>query len=200
VLRLADHTPSISLADVSTLAVACSERLVTRFAYGDHGGSPSRRAVEPHRIVRLGQRWYLVAWDVQKEQWRTFRLDRMRKPETIGQRFKARMPPDRDLVRYVTESLSQSPYRYRARVLLHSPAESLRERVTAYEGTLEPISENECILRTGARSLEALAIFVAMLGVEFEVIEPADLVGAAKKLGERLGRVKAADGGVRLAT
>jgi predicted DNA-binding transcriptional regulator YafY len=87
-LRLADHTPSISLADVSTLAVACSERLITRFAYGDHGGSPSRRAVEPHRIVRLGQRWYLVAWDVQKEQWRTFRLDRMRKPETIGQRFK----------------------------------------------------------------------------------------------------------------
>src|SRR5580658_8543838 len=191
VLSLADHAPAISLADVSTLALACSERLVTRFAYARHDGSSSQREVEPHRIVHVGRRWYLVAWDVPKEEWRTFRVDRMRKPETAAQRFKARSPPDDDLVRYVTQSLSQSPYQYRARVLLHSPAEALRERVTAYEGTLERVSENRCILQTGARSLESLAIFVAMLGVEFEVIEPADLVAAARKLGERRRRVKA---------
>ena len=195
VLRLADHAPAISLADVSTLAVACSERLVTRFVYAGHGGSPSRRQVEPHRIVHVGQRWYLVAWDVPKQEWRTFRIDRMRKPEVAAEHFKARSPPDEDLERYVIRSLSQSPYRYRARVLLHSPAAALRARVTAYEGTLEPVSEDRCILRTGARSLEALALFVAMLGVEFEVIEPDDLVGAAKTLGQRLGRVKATSGG-----
>jgi hypothetical protein len=78
----------------------------------------------------------------------------------------------------VTESLSQSPYKYRARVLLHSPAEPLREHVTAYEGMLERVSDDRCILQTGARSLEALALFVAMLGVDFEVIEPEELVGA----------------------
>jgi predicted DNA-binding transcriptional regulator YafY len=190
VLTLADRTPPISLSDVSTLAVACSERLVTRFAYAGHGGPPSQREVEPHRIVHVGQRWYLVAWDVRKQEWRTFRVDRMRKPETARERFKARSPPEGDLVRYVAESLSQSPYPYRARVLLHSPPEALRARVTAYEGTLEPVSANRCILRTGARSLEALAVFVAMLGVEFEVIEPAELVGTLRTLGQRLTSAK----------
>jgi predicted DNA-binding transcriptional regulator YafY len=66
VLSLADHTPAISLADVSTLAVACSERLVTRFSYAGHRSASGHREVEPHRIVHVGQRWYLVAWDVPK--------------------------------------------------------------------------------------------------------------------------------------
>ena len=188
VLRLADRAPAISMADVSELASACSERLVTRFDYAGQGGAPSQREVEPHRIVRVGQRWYLVAWDVRKAEWRTFRMDRMNKPETVGVRFKARSPPHDDLVRYVTESLSQSPYKYRARVLLHASPEALRERVTAYEGTLEPLSENRCVLRTGAKSLEALTVFVAMLGVDFQVIEPAELVEAVRTTGERLAR------------
>jgi predicted DNA-binding transcriptional regulator YafY len=189
VLKLADRTPAISLADVATLAVACSERLVTRFAYAGQGG-PTDREVEPLRIVHVGRRWYLVGWDVPKQAWRTFRVDRIRQPETTKERFAARNPPENDLVRYVTESLSQSPYKYRAKVLLHSPAEPLREHVTAYEGMLTRVSEDRCILQTGARSLEAVALFVAMLGVDFEVIEPVELVLATKQLCARLARVK----------
>ncbi len=196
VLKLADHSPAISLSDVATLAGACSERLVTRFGYlkSEAEAKPSEREVEPFRLVRVGQRWYLVAWDPSKSDWRTFRLDRMRDPQTSGQRFKARTPPDDDLVRYVTKSLSSSPYEYRGTVLLHSAIEPLRARVTAYGGVLEAAPgearRDRCILRTGARSLDALAVFVAMLGVEFEVLEPKELVAHARILGERLSRTR----------
>jgi predicted DNA-binding transcriptional regulator YafY len=193
VVKLADRTPSVSLAGVATLAAACSERLVTRFAYTGQSGQ-TQREVEPLRIVQAGRRWYLVAWDVQKQDWRTFRVDRIREPETTKARFAARTPPENDLVRYVTESLSQSPYSHRARVLLHSPAESLRDRVTAYEGILDRVADDRCVLRTGARSLESIALFVAMLGVEFEVIEPAELVVAVRGLRDRLDRVRLRDG------
>jgi predicted DNA-binding transcriptional regulator YafY len=192
VVKLADRTPSVSLAGVATLAAACSERLVTRFGYAGQGG-PTRREVEPLRIVQAGRRWYLVAWDVQKQDWRTFRVDRIRELETTKARFAARTPPENDLVRYVTESLSQSPYNHRARVLLYSPAESLRDRVTAYEGILDRVADDRCVLRTGARSLESIALFVAMLGVEFEVIEPAELLVAVRGLRDRLDRVRLRD-------
>jgi predicted DNA-binding transcriptional regulator YafY len=192
VVKLADRTPSVSLAGVATLAAACSERLVTRFGYQGQGG-PTLREVEPLRIVQAGRRWYLVAWDVQKQDWRTFRVDRIRDLETTKARFAARTPPEDDLVRYVTESLSQSPYNHRARVLLYSPAESLRDRVTAYEGILDRVADDRCVLRTGARSLESIALFVAMLGVEFEVIEPAELIVAVRGLRDRLDRVRLRD-------
>jgi predicted DNA-binding transcriptional regulator YafY len=192
VVKLVDRGPTVSLASVATLAAACSERLVTRFGYAGQGG-PSQRAVEPLRIVQVGRRWYLVAWDVQKQDWRTFRVDRIRELEATKDRFGARTPPENDLVRYVTESLSPSPYNHRARVLLHSAAESLRDRVTAYEGMLERIADDRCVLRTGARSLESIALFVAMLGVDFEVIEPPELVVAVRALRDRLDRVRTCD-------
>lgn len=187
VLKLADRAPAISLADVSTLALACSERLVTRFTYAASGAT-SDREVEPLRLVHVPPRWYLVAWDPAKEDWRTFRLDRIRKPETASRRFKPRSPPRDDLVGYVTESLSSAPYRFRARVLLHSPIEPLRARMTAFDGALERVSDERCVLTTGAHSLDALAVFVGMLGVDFEVIEPAELVGRVRNVGERLAR------------
>lgn len=192
VVKLADRAPAISLAGVAMLAAACSERVVTRFAYSGQGG-PSQREVEPLRIVQAGRRWYLVAWDVQKQDWRTFRVDRIRDPETTKERFAARPPPENDLVRYVTESLSQSPYKHRARVVLLSPAESVRDRVTAYDGMLERLADDRCILQTGARSLESIALFVAMLGVDFEVIEPAELIVTVRALRDRLDRVRLRD-------
>ena len=194
VLRLADHAPSISLSDVSLLAAACSERLVTRFSYPGKGDEVNAREVEPHRIVHVGQRWYLVAWDVRKSAWLTFRIDRIRQPETLERRFEGRSPPQDDLVRYVTESLSSSPYRYRARVLLHSPPEPLRARVTAYEGVLEPVAPDRCILQTGAHSLDALGVFVAALRVDFEILEPVELVAHTRELAQRLARAIANDG------
>ena len=186
VLKLADRAPSISLSTVSTLAVACSERLVTRFRYADRGGAVSERTVEPFRLVHVGQRFYLVAWDVSKDAWRTFRLDRMREPETAQTRFKPRRPPGQDLVQYVTESLSLSPYRYRARVLLHASVDEARSHMGAFEGVLEPVSAHRCILQTGASTLDGLAVHIAMLGVDFEIIEPAELGPHVKAIGERL--------------
>ncbi len=194
VLKLTDRSPAISLADVATLASACSERLVTRFEYTGRGDAATAREVEPLRLVHAGQRWYLVAWDPSKEAWRTFRVDRIRKPEVSTARFKARPPPHDDLARYVTESLSSSPYRYRARVLLHSPIEPMQAHVSAFDGMLEPASKTTCLLTTGAHSLDGLAVLVAMLGVEFEVIEPLELLDRMKAVSERLARGEARRG------
>jgi predicted DNA-binding transcriptional regulator YafY len=110
VLEVGDRPRHLSLANVSELAGACTERLVTRIRYRAHGGATTDRRVEPFRLVRVGALWYLVAWDSSKEEWRTFRLDRIVSVERQSERFKARPPPGDDLVEYVTKSLSSSLY------------------------------------------------------------------------------------------
>ena len=190
VLKLRDRAPTMSLSDVALLATACSERLLTHVTYRARGGEKSERTVEPFRLVRVGPLWYLVAWDVSKDAWRTFRVDRITRLEASSRRFKARPPPGDDLERYVTESLSSAPYAHRARVVLHSPIESLRARIGPYDGVLERVSDDRCILETGAPSLDGLAFMIARLGVEFDVLEPEELVPCVRALGVRLTRCK----------
>jgi predicted DNA-binding transcriptional regulator YafY len=186
VLKLADKTPPIKLSDVSTLAGACADRRVTELRYAGRDGAITSRVVEPFRIVHVAQRFYLVAWDTGKSDWRTFRLDRIRDPAPSQKRFAARPPPADDVVRWVTESLSSSPYRYRARVLLHASPAELSTRVGTFEGVVEPVSKNRCVLTTGAHSLDGLAVHVALLGVDFEILEPEELRPHVAAIGARL--------------
>lgn len=121
--------------------------------------------------MHLGRRWYLVAWDVDRQAWRTLRVDRM---EGIGteRRFVPRKPPARDIGAYVADAVSVARDRYQARVVLHAPLETLRSRVPPTNGTLEAIDERTSLLRTGADWLGGLAVYVAVIGVDFEVLEP----------------------------
>src|SRR5262249_41786599 len=152
------------------------------------GGGPSNRAVEPHRLVHTGRRWYLVAWDVSRKDWRTFRVDRIGSRIVTSSLFSPRQPPDGDFAKFVARAVAYAPYPYRALVTLHAPVDLVADRVPPTAGLLEAIDENHCMLSTGAQSPDVLCAHLAWIGVDFEVHEPVDLIHDIRRLAERLMR------------
>jgi len=176
VLPLARRGPSVDANLLSSIASACRDCECLRFKYQDRAGSPSLRSVEPHRLVHTGYRWYLVAWDVTRKDWRTFRMDRIEGKPRTSTRFKPRTPPEGDFAKFVSKSLSQAPYPIRARITLHAPLGTLTKRIPPSAGLLEALDENSCMLRTGSYSLEGIAMHLAWLGIAFRVHEPPELI------------------------
>ncbi|MFF2518720.1 helix-turn-helix transcriptional regulator [Streptomyces sp. NPDC058086] len=173
---------------LTELANACRDGERLRFEYRDHGGSPTRRTVEPHRLVCTEHRWYLVAWDVDRDDWRTFRADRITPRPPHGPRFTPRTPPAEDLAAYVSKGVSTRAYASQAVVRLFVPLEEAAERISPSAGTLEASGEDSCVLRTGAASLDVMVIHVMLMGFEFEVLEPAELTEAIRTARNRLSR------------
>ncbi|MFJ5609268.1 helix-turn-helix transcriptional regulator [Streptomyces sp. NPDC093221] len=176
-----------------TFARACRDTVRVRFAYsGRDGGTARERTVEPVRMVTTGRRWYLMAWDVDRDDWRTFRLDRMRDAQTTTWRFRPREHPD--AVAYVRRSVTESPYAHLARVRLRARTELVSDMVPPQVGRVEDDERDGwCVLVIGADSLEVTAARVAALGFEAEVLEPPELREAAARLARRLAAM--AEGG-----
>ncbi|MFF7156315.1 WYL domain-containing protein [Streptomyces sp. NPDC008139] len=176
-----------------TFARACRDTVRVRFAYsGRNGGTARERTVEPVRMVTTGRRWYLMAWDVDRDDWRTFRLDRMRDAQTTTWRFRPREHPDP--VAYVRRSVTESPYAHLARVRLRARPELVSDMVPPQVGRVEDDERDGwCVLVIGADSLEVTAARVAALGFEAEVLEPPELREAAARLARRLAAM--AEGG-----
>jgi predicted DNA-binding transcriptional regulator YafY len=159
-----------------------------RFAYRDHEGKVSTRQVEPLGLAHTGEsRWYLVAWDIDREAWRTFRVDRVDARPSVGPRFAQRDLPA-DLATYVSRSISHAPYRYRARIKLRGSAKTLSKQIPSWCGALEPLDEESCVLSTGAGSIEALVCQMVLGGVDFELLEPLELVPQLREIAKRLDR------------
>ena len=187
-VTLAATGPTVDPEALSLIAAACRDCERVRFAYRGRDGARSRREVEPCSLVNLGRRWYLLAFDRAREDWRTFRLDRLGEPASTGVRFVPRDPPSEDVAAYVAQRLSSAPNRYEARVTLHASAEKMRAHGPHAWGTIEPIDGHSCEYRSGDDDLDWLALRVAMLGVDFDVHEPPELVEHLRALGRRLGR------------
>lgn len=171
-----------------TLARACRDAVRVRFRYAARGGAePERereRTVEPVRMVATSRRWYLMAWDVDRAGWRTFRLDRMRDVAATTWRFRPREHPDP--VAYVQRSVTEAPYRYVARVRVHAAADRVRELVPPQVGRVEDERDGRCVLVVGGDDLDWLAVHVVRLGFAAEVLEPPELRDAAARLARRL--------------
>lgn len=182
---------TVDPAVLTELANLCRDTERLRFEYSDHGGVPSRRTVEPHRLVCTEHRWYLVAWDVDRGDWRTFRADRITPKPPHGPRFAPRTPPADDLAAYVSRGVSTRAYASRAAVRLLVPSAEAAERISPSVGTLEPDGPDACVLRTGAASLDVMVIHVMLQGFEFEVLEPAELTEAIRVAHGRLARALA---------
>jgi predicted DNA-binding transcriptional regulator YafY len=180
--------PTVDPQHLTVIATACRDTECLRFAYRSRDGKDSRREVEPDSLVNLGRRWYLVAWDRRREDWRTFRVDRLARPASIGVRFTPRRLPTRDAAAYVERSITLAPSRFEARVTLHAAADEIAKRVPSYWGTVEPIDSHSCEYRTGDDDLGWLALRIAMLGVDFEVHEPPELAEHLRALADRLTR------------
>ncbi|MFD9308028.1 helix-turn-helix transcriptional regulator [Streptomyces sp. NPDC060048] len=173
---------------LTELAGACRDAERLRFEYRDHGGAVSRRTVEPHRLVCTERRWYLVAWDLDRGDWRTFRADRIEPRPPHGPRFTPRPAPAEDLAAYVSEGIGRRVYAARAVVRLRVPAAEAARIVGPAGGALEPLDDESCLLRTGAVNLDVLVIHIMLIGCEFEVVEPVELRDRIRAARDLLGR------------
>jgi predicted DNA-binding transcriptional regulator YafY len=157
-----------------------------RFAYLDRTGEATDRLAEPYRMVATGRRWYLLAWDLDRDDWRTFRLDRMREVTATTWVFAPRDAPD--AVEYVSRSITQSPYRHVARVRFDAPAETVARLIPPSAGTVEPVDDATCVLTAGADHLDHLCVHLASVGAGFTVLDPPELRTVMAELAGRLAR------------
>lgn len=173
---------------LTALATACRDQERLEFSYIDRSKQATRRTVEPLSLAHVGnRRWYLIAYDVDKHGWRTFRVDRIATVHSVGPRFVPHEPP-RDLEKYVADSISHAPYPYRARLRLRGRVEDLVRQIPPWCGVLEPLDHRSSILSTGAGSVEGLVCLMVLLGTDFEILEPRSLVPHVRKVSKRLAR------------
>lgn len=178
--------PTVDAEILTTVAGACRDHVQLRFDYVGHEGETSERRVEPHRLVYTGRRWYLLAWDLDRVDWRTFRADRIRPRLPTGPRFTPREPPE-DAAQKVVRGAGSLAWTHPARVRLHVSAEIIAEhdRITPAAGLLTPVDEHSCILETGSGSLRDLVGYLTSLDVGFEVLDPPELRALLRELAER---------------
>jgi len=180
--------PRIDPGTLTVLAAAIANRERLRFRYRANDGAESRRLVEPHRLVAAGRRWYLLAYDNDRDSWRIFRVDRIREPQPTGVRTAPRELPAEDAATFVTSKLYSLAPTYRAVATLHLPVEEVVGRLGDRPGDLEAIDAHRCRLHSRTDRLEWLAFRLAMLGCEFEVHEPSELAEYLRVLGARVIR------------
>ncbi len=178
--------PTVDPQYLTVIAAACRDSECLRFGYRSRDGAKSSREVEPHSLVNRGRRWYLVAWDRHRCDWRIFRIDRLAKPTSNRVRFSPRRLPAKDVGAYVEQSIIGAPNRFEALVTLHAAAEEIASQVPSSWGSVAPIDAQTCSYRAGDDDLRWLALRIAMLGVDFEVHEPPELVEHLKALTLRL--------------
>lgn len=180
---------SWAVVDASTLALVaqtCRDRERIRFDYRDRQGTVTDRNVEPHQLVLVDQRWYLVSYDRDRQDWRTFRLDRMEPPFRTKQRFDPRPIPGGDASAYVLQSRASMPSKYQAQVTVHATATEVSARAWPGAGTVKPLGADRCLLELNGDSIEWMAFAILWIGADFEVKGPPELTEHLAGLGSRL--------------
>ena len=180
----ANDGPTVDAETLTTVAAACRDHQRLRFDYRGHDGEVTARAVEPHRLVYTGRRWYLLGWDRDRDDWRTFRADRIRPRLPSGPRFTPREPPE-DAARHVVRGTSSLAWTHPARVRLHVSAEDISEFIPPAVGLLTPEGAHSCLLETGGNSVRDLVGWLTSLDVAFEVLDPPELRTLLRELAAR---------------
>jgi predicted DNA-binding transcriptional regulator YafY len=184
--------PNVDATVLTTVAQACRDEERLRFAYTAQNTERSTRHVEPHRLVSLGQRWYLVAFDLGRNDWRSFRLDRLDALRTTGMRFQPRELPAEDAVSFVRAGIENLPTRRRIEVVVHASGPTVRSRVGQWV-SIEDVSDDTCRLRMTVDNLDWPALVLGAVGVDFEVIRPAELIDHLRDWGARFTRAAQGD-------
>lgn len=166
-----------------TLARACRDEVEAGFDYRS-GEEVRRRRVEPYRLVASDRRWYLLAYDIDRDDWRTFRVDRMADVAARAWRFSPRVAPD--AATYVQEGVASRVYPHRARFLVHASADTVRAQLPASAAAVRGRGSELCEVLSGAADLDAVLMHVLLLGHEFEVLDPPELGTRCRALARRL--------------
>ncbi len=178
--------PVVDPAALTTVAVACRDGERLHFAYTSADGRESDRHVEPHRLVSLARRWYLVAYDLTRQDWRSFRLDRLTGARTDGYRFGPRELPT-DPAEFVRAGIANLPRPYRVVVIVDAPEDIVQERIGRYS-TIAPIDSDRCRVAMSADSLHWPMLALGTVGADFHVVEPAELVVELQDWADRFQR------------
>jgi predicted DNA-binding transcriptional regulator YafY len=185
--------PEADAGLLQVLASASRDHEKIRLTYERHDGAASRRIVEPYRVVNWGRKWYLVAWDEDRTDWRTFRADRIGKVDPTGLRFNERPLPAEDITAYIAGNVSRAGWTYQARIEVHAPAEEVLGRINPAVGVVEAIDDRTSILNTGADNMWMLAVYIGTLYLDFTVLEPPELIDHLRAIAERYLRASEAD-------
>jgi predicted DNA-binding transcriptional regulator YafY len=175
----------------AALALACRREHRVRFAYTDHHGRPSDRHVEPYRLVHSGRYWYLAARDLDRDDWRVFRADRIGRVRETGVRFV--VDGGLDAVALVAAAVATGPYPQHAKILLHVAAERAVEYFPPSSAVIEALDGQSCVLSVGAESVDAIVLHLGLAGYEFSVLEPPRLRTRLSELAGLFERAAAAE-------
>lgn len=178
------YGPTVDAMYLTVLAQACRDDERLRFTYTARNADPTDRHVEPHRLVSLGRRWYLVAWDLERHDWRSFRVDRITEPAVTGARFRQRELPGGDALAFVRAGIANIPTRYQARVIVHTNADVVASVVQGW-GSVEPLSADSCRLTMNVDTLDWPAMVLGSVRAEFEVEQPPELVDLVHEIARR---------------
>jgi predicted DNA-binding transcriptional regulator YafY len=177
-----------SIPDVvalTTVALACRDHDALRFAYRARNGEVSERSVHPHRMVSADSRLYLVAWDLGRADWRTFRIDRIDNPTRTRQKFGPRRLPFTDPVEYIRDQIRSTPARYPIHATVQAPAEQVRQEIAHY-GIVEPIDDTSCDVHIPADSLVWATFCLGAIGAPLIIHGPPEAVDYMRRWGQRL--------------
>ena len=186
VTTLPSNAASVDPQQLTVVSAAITDKRQLSFDYVKADGEASRRLVEPYRLVDTGRRWYLVAWDVDREDWRTFRADRIATLPAERKKYVPRPLPAEDLADYVQRSVTRSPYRYDVVVRLHAPIGEVAAVVGPQLASLSDDGGKATLLRAGWDSLAQPAAHLAALDMDFEIISPEEFKEYARTLAGRL--------------
>lgn len=185
--------PRVDPDTLTAIADACRDHERLRFDYLTHAGTAGRRSVEPYRLVSDRWRWYLMAWDLDRDDWRTFRIDRMALRTPTGPLFAPRaLPDDLEIASRVERGVGEATWRYRARVIVHASAAHVRARLPI-RVDIEPLGRDRCAFVPGSDDPQMLALYLGLLDAEFEVVDAPELVDALRALAGRLHRAVGPD-------
>jgi predicted DNA-binding transcriptional regulator YafY len=187
-LLVPSRGPQVDPGVLTVIASACRDHERLRFDYRAHSGAASRRSVDPYRLVNDRRRWYLVAWDTDRDAWRTFRADRIKPQTPAGPRFTPRaLPSDQEIAAQVARGAGEATWRYRARVIVHAPAAHVHGRLPI-PIAVESLDRDHCAFEPGSDDPEMLALYLGMLDADFEIVDAPELVDALRKLTGRYQR------------
>lgn len=182
--------PQIDADTLARLAGACRDGHRLSFSYVAKDGTATEREVEPAAVVHSGWRWYLVAWDCGREDWRTFRVDRIAAGLHVGGRGRRREVPGGDPAAYVKQSI-RAPERdaVPGRVRMAAPASELTHRIPARYATVAPDGPDHAIVTTTGHWSREFLVWMALMDVEMTVLDPPELVAEAATIASRLTAV-----------
>jgi predicted DNA-binding transcriptional regulator YafY len=175
--------PVVDPGLIAEVAAAVRDREELRFDYRGQ-----RHQVEPYRLVSWQRRWYVVARDARDDTWAPYRLDWVELKRPGGRRFTPQPLDGGDYTSFVLREVAFSGWNVHARIAVDAPAEDVLARINPTVGVVESVDAGHCVLVTGADSVEIIAVYIGMLGLDFHVTEPPELVDAVARLGERYRR------------